>query len=103
MFLDRFCASCIMMATYRRLNRQKEELCKREGIDQRRRAEFRDIGDASPLFRCVSSRTFLMLYNLNLTILLPQVPDINQWIVVGGHFQGHIGKVGRFLMSGIRV
>jgi hypothetical protein len=50
---DRFCVSCIMMATYRRLNRQKEELCKREGIDQTRRAEFRDIGDASPLFRCV--------------------------------------------------
>ncbi len=67
MFLDRFCASCIMMATYRRLNRQKEELCKREGIDQTRRAEFRDIGDASPLFRCAFSCTLLMLYGLNLT------------------------------------
>ena len=42
-----------MMITYKRLNKQKEELCKREGIDQTRRAEFRDIGDASPLFRCV--------------------------------------------------
>ena len=58
-FLDRFCASCIMMATYKRLNRQKEELCKREGIDQTRRAEFRDIGDASPLFRYVFSRALL--------------------------------------------
>jgi len=46
-----FCVSCIMMATYRRLNKQKEELCKREGIDHTRRAEFRDLGDASPLFR----------------------------------------------------
>ena len=51
MHSDRFCMSCIMMVTYRRLNREKEELCKREGIDQTRRAEFTDIGDASPLFR----------------------------------------------------
>jgi len=51
---DRFCASCVMMVTYGRLNRHKEEACKRDGIDYSRRAEFRDMGDASPLFRCVS-------------------------------------------------
>ena len=63
-----------MMVTYRRLNRQKEELCKREGIDHRRRAEFKDVGDASPLFRYVF---VLILFNLDLTRIL-QVSDLTE-------------------------
>jgi hypothetical protein len=36
-----------------RLNREKEALCKAEGITDARKSEFRDMGDASPLFRYV--------------------------------------------------
>ncbi|KIM26839.1 hypothetical protein M408DRAFT_330417 [Serendipita vermifera MAFF 305830] len=44
-------SSCIAMFTYHRLNKQKEEQCRREGIDHSHAPRFREMGDASPLFR----------------------------------------------------
>jgi len=44
-------ASCIAMFTYNRLNKQKEEQCKREGINHSHAPQFREMGDDSPLFR----------------------------------------------------
>ncbi|CAE6450965.1 unnamed protein product [Rhizoctonia solani] len=46
-------ASLIAVLVYRRSNTQKDELCAREGIVdcEERRMEYRDMGDASPLFR----------------------------------------------------
>ncbi|QRW23990.1 major facilitator superfamily transporter [Rhizoctonia solani] len=46
-------ASLIAVVVYRRLNTQKDELCAREDIvdNEERRTEYRDLGDASPLFR----------------------------------------------------
>jgi hypothetical protein len=46
-------SSLIAVFVYRRFNRVKEEMCKREGIVdcEERRMEYRDMGDASPLFR----------------------------------------------------
>jgi hypothetical protein len=41
------------MFTYSRLNKQKETKCREEGIDSTQAELFRDMGDASPLFRCV--------------------------------------------------
>ncbi|KAF9237557.1 MFS general substrate transporter [Melanogaster broomeanus] len=43
--------SVFAMWDYKRLNRQKEELCRERGITEDRRDEFRDMGDESPLFR----------------------------------------------------
>ncbi|KAF7321877.1 hypothetical protein MKEN_00709700 [Mycena kentingensis (nom. inval.)] len=43
--------SCFAMWDYRRINKQRDEYCKREGIDESRRKEFRDMGSESPLFR----------------------------------------------------
>ena len=43
--------SCAMMWTYRRLNREKEELCAREGINESMNDMYRDLADKSPLFR----------------------------------------------------
>ncbi|KAF9237555.1 MFS general substrate transporter [Melanogaster broomeanus] len=43
--------SCFAMWDYRRINKQKEELCRERGITEDRRDEFRDMGDESPLFR----------------------------------------------------
>jgi hypothetical protein len=40
------------MMTYSRLNKQKEIKCREEGIDRTQAGLFRDMGDASPLFRC---------------------------------------------------
>jgi len=45
--------TCIMMWTYKRLNREKEELCTREGIDESMKDLYRDLADKSPLFRYV--------------------------------------------------
>jgi len=45
--------SCIMMWTYKRLNKEKEELCAREGIDESMKDMYRDLADKSPLFRYV--------------------------------------------------
>jgi hypothetical protein len=45
--------SCFMMWTYRRLNKEKEELCAREGIDESMKDMYRDLADKSPLFRYV--------------------------------------------------
>ncbi|KAG8735894.1 hypothetical protein FRC12_017853 [Ceratobasidium sp. 428] len=36
-----------------RLNREKEERCKAEGITDERKSEFREMGDGSPLFKYV--------------------------------------------------
>lgn len=44
-------SSSVAMFTYHRLNKQKEEQCLREGIDHSHAPKFRDMGDASPLFR----------------------------------------------------
>ncbi|KAH7913268.1 major facilitator superfamily domain-containing protein [Hygrophoropsis aurantiaca] len=43
--------SFVAIWDYSRLNKQKEALCAKEGITEDRREEFRDLGDASPLFR----------------------------------------------------
>ncbi|KAF8264583.1 MFS general substrate transporter [Lactarius quietus] len=43
--------SCIMMWTYKRLNKEKEEQCAREGIDESMKDQYRDLADESPLFR----------------------------------------------------
>jgi hypothetical protein len=39
------------MWKYRALNKEKEELCRREGIDESMQERYREQGDASPLFR----------------------------------------------------
>jgi len=39
------------MWKYRELNKEKEELCRREGIDESMRDRYNELGDASPLFR----------------------------------------------------
>ncbi|KAF7357691.1 hypothetical protein MVEN_00814800 [Mycena venus] len=43
--------SCFAMWDYNRINKQRDAYCEREGIDASRRAEFRDMGSESPLFR----------------------------------------------------
>ncbi|KAJ7497619.1 major facilitator superfamily domain-containing protein [Mycena latifolia] len=43
--------SCFAMWDYNRINKQRDAYCAREGIDASRRAEFRDMGSESPLFR----------------------------------------------------
>ena len=43
--------SCTMMWTYKRLNKEKEELCAREGINESMRDTYRELADKSPLFR----------------------------------------------------
>ncbi|KAJ6476017.1 major facilitator superfamily domain-containing protein [Mycena vitilis] len=43
--------SCFAMWDYKRINKKRDEHCAREGIDASRRAEFRDMGSESPLFR----------------------------------------------------
>ncbi|KAH9963863.1 MFS general substrate transporter [Russula dissimulans] len=43
--------SLILMWKYRALNKEKEELCEREGIDEKMEDEYREVGDKSPLFR----------------------------------------------------
>jgi len=43
--------SLVAMWEYNRLNKQKIALCEREGIDESRRDEFKDMGNESPLFR----------------------------------------------------
>jgi hypothetical protein len=45
--------SCIMMWTYKRLNKEKEEHCAREGIQESNMDIYRDLADKSPLFRSV--------------------------------------------------
>jgi hypothetical protein len=41
------------MWDYNRINKQRDAYCAREGIDASQRAEFRDLGSESPLFRYV--------------------------------------------------
>ncbi|KAJ8696070.1 hypothetical protein PTI98_005968 [Pleurotus ostreatus] len=43
--------SLFAMWDYNRINKQKEKLCEKEGIDHSRRQEFSELGDHSPLFR----------------------------------------------------
>ncbi|KAF9227226.1 MFS general substrate transporter [Gyrodon lividus] len=43
--------SFFAMWNYRRINKQKEELCQARGITADRRDEFTEMGDGSPLFR----------------------------------------------------
>ncbi|CAE6466421.1 unnamed protein product [Rhizoctonia solani] len=48
-----FCAAGFTLWNLARLNRLKEKQCQEEGINDERKSEFRDMGDASPLFRYV--------------------------------------------------
>jgi hypothetical protein len=43
--------SSILMWKYKALNKEKEELCAREGIVESMKDDYRDLGDKSPLFR----------------------------------------------------
>ncbi|KAJ7646966.1 major facilitator superfamily domain-containing protein [Roridomyces roridus] len=43
--------STFAMWDYNRINKKRDAYCAREGIDASRRAEFRDMGSESPLFR----------------------------------------------------
>jgi hypothetical protein len=43
--------SFILMWKYRALNKEKEELCLRENIDESLQNNYKELGDASPLFR----------------------------------------------------
>lgn len=45
--------TCVLMWTYRRQNKQKEEQCAREGINENMKDMYRDVADKSPLFRYV--------------------------------------------------
>ncbi|KAH9062462.1 MFS general substrate transporter [Lactarius vividus] len=45
--------SCIMMWTYKRLNKEKEEQCAREGINEDMKDVYCELSDKSPLFRYV--------------------------------------------------
>ncbi|KAH9062458.1 MFS general substrate transporter [Lactarius vividus] len=45
--------SCVLMWTYKRLNKEKEEQCVREGINESMKGMYRDHTDQSPLFRYV--------------------------------------------------
>jgi MFS family permease len=45
--------TCTMMWTYGKLNKQKEEQCVREGINEGIKDMYRDLADKSPLFRYV--------------------------------------------------
>jgi hypothetical protein len=47
--------SCFAMWDYNRINKNRDAYCAREGIDASRRAEFRDLGSDSPLFRYVAA------------------------------------------------
>ncbi|KAH9165460.1 major facilitator superfamily domain-containing protein [Lactarius sanguifluus] len=47
-------ASSIMMWTYKRLNKEREEQCAREGIHENMQDVYRDLADKSPLFRSCS-------------------------------------------------
>jgi len=44
-------ASLTLSWKYYSLNKEKEELCSRLGIDESRKDEFKEMGDCSPLFR----------------------------------------------------
>ncbi len=48
---DSIICSSIMMWTYKRLNKEKEEQCAREGINEGMKDRYRDLADKSPLFR----------------------------------------------------
>ena len=48
------------MWKYRALNKEKEELCIREGIVDGMQVRYRELGDESPLFRWV----YLFLYEV---------------------------------------
>jgi hypothetical protein len=43
--------SCTMMWTYKRLNKEKEEQCAREGVNESMKDMYRELADKSPLFR----------------------------------------------------
>ncbi|KAH8832715.1 major facilitator superfamily domain-containing protein [Flagelloscypha sp. PMI_526] len=43
--------SCFTMFEYNRLNRKKQALCAKEGIDESQMENFKDMGNESPLFR----------------------------------------------------
>ncbi|KAH9027724.1 hypothetical protein EDB85DRAFT_1974183 [Lactarius pseudohatsudake] len=45
--------SSIMMWMYKRLNKEKEKQCAREGIHESMKGVYRDLADKSPLFRYV--------------------------------------------------
>lgn len=50
------------MWRYSVINAEKEALCKREGIDDSREEEFRELGDESPLFRFADTPHSIFLF-----------------------------------------
>ncbi|KAI5118141.1 hypothetical protein M0805_001740 [Coniferiporia weirii] len=46
-----FALSVLMMFVYNRINKARDEKCRREGIGESMRKDFADLGDDSPLFR----------------------------------------------------
>lgn len=44
-------ASVLLMWRHRALNKEKEEICLREGIDRNMAEKYYEMGDRSPLFR----------------------------------------------------
>lgn len=49
----RILVSSLAMVTYHYLNKHKKYQCREEGIDRTQAGRYREIGDDSPLFRCV--------------------------------------------------
>ena len=49
--LDRISLSAFAMWDYNRLNKRNQAICERDGIDEKHREDFKDVGNDSPLFR----------------------------------------------------
>lgn len=62
--------STFAMWDYNRINKKKEEQCKREGITVDRADEFRDMGDDSPLFRLVNYCFVFCRALVNITLII---------------------------------
>ena len=52
--------SAVGMLEFHRLNLENQQKCDKEGITKDRMEEFREMGDKSPLYQCVISRTCFM-------------------------------------------
>lgn len=63
-FKNRIISTAVLMWRYSVINAEKEALCKREGIDDSREEEFRELGDESPLFRFVGIHLAPLLFSL---------------------------------------
>ena len=53
------------MWDYNRLNKRNQAICERDGIDEKHREDFKDVGNDSPLFRYgISSPMCSQAYNV---------------------------------------